>query len=120
MATAQITVRLSKSAKAEFDAYSRQLGLAASELAKLLVVRERHQKRLPTLQASAAASAATNTSSQRQRRTSKVTAHVSSPRQVAEFDAHARACGLDRNGAGVLLLEAELRERWLEKAIIGP
>ena len=47
-----------------------------------------------------------------------VTAHVSSPEKVCEFDAYAKKCGLSRDRAGAYLLEAELEERWLERAII--
>jgi hypothetical protein len=42
---------------------------------------------------------------------------MSSLREVTDFDEYAQQCGLNRNGAGAWLLETELRERWLEKAI---
>lgn len=46
-----------------------------------------------------------------------ITAHFSSAQAVAEFDAYASECGVNRNAAGLWLIEGELRERWLERAV---
>ena len=113
MAVAQIGIRLLPEMKSAFDAYAGRLGLASSELAKLLIVRERYRRKLSTLRNEPNHSTKTGGA----RTLPKITAHVSSVEEVAEFDSYARENGLDRNGAGVLLLRAELRERWLEHAI---
>lgn len=117
MAVAQITIRLTTPAKTEFEAYAASLGLMASELAKLLIVRERVLHRL-------AGAHARRELPSRQRRARgsddplpTITAHLSSVEDVKAFDAHIRQLGLSRTGAGAWLLEAELRERWLECAL---
>jgi hypothetical protein len=117
MPVPQVTVRLSPVAKVEFDAYSARLGLDASELAKLLIVRERNLQRLASLKQA-------NEEPARQRRQPgtgtrlpTITAHLSTLEQVDEFDAYAKRCGLNRSGAGAWLLERELQEKWLENAL---
>lgn len=118
MAVAQITVRLPSAMKAEFETYAEQMSLDASELVKLLIVRERKLQRLSALTAAGGGPLRT-----RQPRGSAVilptiTAHLSDVGQVAEFDKYANSCGLNRNSAAAWLLETELQERWLEKAIL--
>lgn len=117
MAVKQITMRLEAETKRAFHAYAARVGLDASELAKLLIHRERYRRRLQQLAVDDAKPA------ERLRRRggaqkASVTAHVSRPDQVSEFDAYAKMCGLSRDRAGAYLLEAELEERWLERAII--
>lgn len=117
MAVPQITIRLSPSEKARFEEYASSLGLGASELAKILIVREWHQKRLIK---SKLASGSTRKSRRRAgtgNRLPTVTAHLSSVEEVKKFDAYARECGLNRSSAGAWILLNELQERWLEKAI---
>ena len=116
MAVPQITIRLSPARKAEFEQYAERVGLDVSALARLLIVREEHQRRLARL--------AHKGIPNRPRRVPgtgegmpKVTAHFSSVEAVAEFDAYAKKCGLTRGSAGAWLVETELNERWLEKAI---
>ena len=46
-----------------------------------------------------------------------VTAHLSSVKQVEEFDAYVKSCDLSRDSAGAWLLENELRDKWLQKAL---
>jgi len=118
MTVPQISVRLASAAKGEFEAYAAKMGLKASELAKLLIVRERYRQRLlkSGLQTKGRGNARRATGPVREM--PKVTAHLSSVAEVDEFDAYAQRCGLDRNGAGVWLIETELKERWLERAIL--
>ena len=118
MAHPQITIRLEPATKVAFETYARHLGLKESELAKLLLVRERFCRRLVTLHS-------VGKTPVRVRRTADdgggrlrtVTAHLSSRQAVLDFDAYAERCGLNRNGAGAWLLESEIRERWLEHAL---
>ncbi|MSO88691.1 MAG: hypothetical protein EXQ89_01735 [Rhodospirillaceae bacterium] len=112
----QITIRVAPIVKAAFDRYESDLGLRGSELAKLLIVRERRQRRLAKL------SVAKRPAQQRSvlrggERMPTITAHFSSAQAVAEFDAYASECGVNRNAAGLWLIEGELRERWLERAV---
>lgn len=118
MPVPQVTVRLPPETKAVFEHYCEQLGLDASELAKLLIIRERKLRRLLALKTSGRCP-----KRQRQLRGEAialptVTAHLSSVEQVAEFDSYARCCGLNRDNAGAWLLETELSERWLERALL--
>jgi hypothetical protein len=115
VAVAQITVRLEPTVKTAFESYAAEYGLDASELAKLLIVRERYRKQL--LKMSAAAELPERLRRPAGGRLPTITAHLSTVRDVEQFDAYAERCGLNRTGAGALLFEAELNERWLEKAL---
>ena len=117
MAVPQITIRLDHTTKAAFEAYAAKFGLMASELAKLLIIREQLHGRL-------AGAIARGELRERQRRAGgrddplpKITAHFSTLEQVAAFDAHIAKFGGKRPVVGIWLLEDELRERWLERAI---
>jgi hypothetical protein len=119
MAVSQITIRVTPEFKAAFGRYAGSLRLKVSELAKLLILREGKQRRLAQLKAAGNPPER----GRNPRGTGKlptITAHLSSVDEVIEFDAYAQECGLNRNGAGLLLLETELRERWLERAINSP
>ena len=115
MAVPQITIRLAPNVKLEFDEYASSLGLDASELARLLVVRESRQKRLFKLVSTGQAPAKPQRQSGARKLT--VTAHMPSVADVTKFDRYAHSCQSNRNGVGAWLLEAELKERWLENAI---
>jgi hypothetical protein len=117
MPVPQITIRLLPRLKAEFETYANELGLRASELTKLLIVREKALRRLDALH-----KAGREPRRSRQERGSavnmeKITAHVGTIDQVKEFDAYAVSCSLNRNLAGAWLLEKELSERWLKSAL---
>jgi hypothetical protein len=117
MAARQITIRLSAFSKTDFDQYAAGLGLRASELAKLLIVRERALRRLVKLCAAGEAPRRPHRVQSAGARLPTVTAHMSSLDQVADFDNYARECGLNRNGVGAWLLEEELNEHWLERSL---
>jgi len=106
--------------KAKFYEYASTCGLDASELAKLLIVRERHRRRLKQLRRYTPPILKPRRRKGSGTPLSTVTAHLSSVTQVTEFDAYARICGLNRSAAGAWLLETELSERWLKKAIMMP
>jgi hypothetical protein len=118
MTVPQITVRLSPAAKVNFQAYADRLGVRASELAKLLIVRERNLRRLKDPER--AGDIARPPVRSNKGRLPTVTAHCSRIGEVEEFDAYARSCGLNRNTAGLWLLETELQESWLENALSRP
>ena len=117
MAAPQITIRLPSSEKTRFEEYAGSLGLGASELAKLLIVREQHRRRLAESRMASGPSRKSRRPAGTGKRLPTITAHLSSKEEVKKFDAYARECGLNRNGAGAWILQNELRERWLEKAI---
>jgi hypothetical protein len=122
VAVPQITIRLSPEAKTGFQNYARSLGMRASELAKLLIVREQRLCRL----AKQARSGSEIDRDKRGRnetvgkRWPTVTAHLSDLNQLRKFDEYAKGCGLNRSSAGAWLCEKELQERWLDKAISAP
>lgn len=117
MPSTQITIRLDTELKAQFDTYTTELGVDGSELAKLLIIRERNLGRLQAI--------CNELMPQRRPRGTgtrlpTITAHFSKRADVDEFDRYARQCGLSRSSAGAWLLEAELKERWLESALRQP
>jgi hypothetical protein len=118
MTVAQITIHLNPHIKDAFDKYAAELGLKASGLAQLLLVRERKLQRLAKRKAKNKASR-----TQRQPRglavpTRTITAHVSSVVKVKQFDSYAKSCGLTRQTAGAWLLRSELKEKWLQRALM--
>ena len=120
MAVPQITIRLDPASKGLFDGYADSLGLMASELFKLLIVRERHLRRLAAMAQDGQIPSRRRRSAGKGIRLPTVTAHLSAIEQVTEFDLYAQECGLNRNGAGALLLEMELNEQWLAQALKIP
>lgn len=119
MPVPQITIRLSPTTKERFEAYAERLGLDASELAKLLIMRERYRQRLASLAGKGRLPAKARRPAGDGERLPTVTAHLSSLEQVKTFDVYAHQCGLNRSTAGAHLLEAELDERWLERSLKG-
>jgi len=120
MPVPQITIRLPPSSKRAFETYAGALGLKVSELAKLLIVRERGLKRLAHLKKSGEVP-----KRKRQLRGSAVpmksiTAHFSSVREVQEFDTYVKRCDLNRDSAGAWLLEKELDDKWLKRSLVSP
>jgi len=110
---AQITARLSTDIRAHFDRYAAEVGLDASELARLLIVKEMRARR-PLSPAKSPSSAAGKPAKRHRER--KLTAHFHLAKTVAEFGRYARAQGLSNAGATRLIVERELRERWLASA----
>ena len=119
MAVPQITARLQPEIKKQFEQYAESLGLDASELAKLLIVRERHQMRIAKLKEAGKVSQRPRRPSGESKRLPTITAHLSSLKDVEEFDAYVIKYGFSRSSAGAYLFEFEVRERWLEKAMLS-
>jgi hypothetical protein len=109
----QITARLSTDIRDRFDRYAAEVGLDASELARLLITREMRLRRL--LRPANCQSNAAGTPS-RKYGERKLTAHFHMPSQVAKFGKYAHAQKLSRAAAAKLIVERELREKWLVKA----
>src|SRR5690348_9539172 len=89
MGSPQITVRLNPQEKLDFDRYAAVVGLDRSELAKLLIVRERKLRRLASLRADVIPAAERQSPGQAIRKPT-VTAHLSSDEEVAAFDRYAK------------------------------
>jgi hypothetical protein len=118
MADPQITIRVDQATKTAFEAYARKLDLKESELAKLLLVRERFCRRLAALHAAGQTPVRPRRApGEAEGPLPTVTAHLSSKKAVEAFDAYTAACGLNRSTGGAWLLEKEISERWLEHAL---
>ena len=110
----QITARLSPDIRDRFYRYAAEVGLHASELARLLDY--------PGDACSSGLLDLAKGRSDLPRKSSKkygerkLTAHFHLPEKVAEFDRYAHAHGLARAAAARLLIERELRAKWLMKA----
>jgi antitoxin component of RelBE/YafQ-DinJ toxin-antitoxin module len=110
----QITTRLSPEIRDRFERYAAKLGLDASELARLLILREirvgrlRRDKSRPSRRR-----AAHKRGSER-----KLTAHFHLADNVDEFARYAHARGFSRAAAARLIAEQELHERWLARALV--
>jgi hypothetical protein len=117
MAVRQITMRLPPEMKAEFENYAATLGLDASPLVKLLITRESRRKRLAQLTLGGGAINRERRATRAGTKPAAITAHMPTLEDVTAFDNYAHSCGLARDGAGVWLVETELSERWLERAV---
>jgi hypothetical protein len=117
MSAGQITIHLLPNLKVQFESYAKRVGISASEFAKLLILRERHLRRMIALRDAGKLPPNTRQPRGSGLQREKVTAHVSSRSEVRNFDAYAKACGLNRNLAGSWLIETELKERWLQSAL---
>ena len=117
MAVRQITVRLAPERKLAFEEYAAAFGLDASSLVKLLIAREWRLKRLAQLTKTGTVKSKPRRAAGTGSKPAAITAHMRSLSEVASFNDYAYDCGLKRDGAGAWLLETELMERWLEKAI---
>ena len=111
----QITTRLSPAIRDRFERYAAKLGLDASELARLLILREIRVRRLLRRAKSPSRSrhAASRSAGDR-----KLTAHFHLLDNVDEFARYAHTRGFSRSAAAKLIAENELRERWLARALV--
>jgi hypothetical protein len=108
----QITARLSTDIRDRFDRYAAEVGLDASELARLLITREMRVRRLLRRKYQSG----TARTAFREHGERKLTAHFHLLDEVAKFGKYARAQDLSRAAAAKLIVEQELHERWLAKA----
>ena len=107
----QITTRLSPELRRDFEDYAAGLGLDASELARLLIIRELKRRRI--LKNLKYRHLSLLDGSNR----IKLTAHFHGSEPIKKFDQHAKTAGLSRASAARVLYARELEERWLVKAI---
>jgi hypothetical protein len=117
MASKQITIRLNPQEKDAFEDYAAEHDLDDSELAKLLILREKKLKRLAKLKKRRQLPKIERAARGEGFRKPTVTAHVGSSAEVEAFDEYAESCDLNRQSAGAWIFLAELKERWLEKAL---
>ncbi|CAA6604894.1 hypothetical protein MTBLM1_40098 [Rhodospirillaceae bacterium LM-1] len=118
MSGKQVNIRLTPGEKEEFEAYARGFGLDASELTKLLIVREFRLDRLAENKNCGGLSAAQKRNGGNEKsRLPTITAHYSSAKDVEIFSSHAKQRHMSRGAAGACLLRTELKERWLEKVL---
>jgi hypothetical protein len=110
---AQITTRLSTKIRAAFDRYAKSVGLDASELARLLIIRELHVRRILQSTESISGVAPKNRKDRAER---KLTAHFHSAAVVVELDNYSSAHGYTRSDAAKRIFEQELSEKWLLNA----
>jgi hypothetical protein len=111
--TKPMSCRVTDAVKTAFGAYAKGMGMADSELLRLLIARERRHRQLAALVGNGGA---VRRSIPRTPEPAKITAHFSSEAAADEFGAYAAGCGLTRDRAGGWILERELDERWLEQA----
>jgi hypothetical protein len=105
----QVTTRLSTETRNAFDLYASSVGLKASELARILIIRElRRRQILPTTKR--------DTGSQPKLPGRKLTAHFHSADIVDELDRYSSSYGHNRSDAAKYIFEQELKEKWLLKA----
>ncbi len=106
----QITARLSPEKRERFERYAEGLGLADSELARILIVKSlRMPVKLPKK-----LSAKSGRGKQVGR---KLTAHFQDQQFVKKFDQSIAGLGLSRQAIARLIFERELEERWLARAM---
>jgi hypothetical protein len=103
-----------------FQVYANARGLHQSELAKLLLVRERVLRRIVRAGKHRAAEKPPRQKYGEARRRPTVTAHLSSWDEVESFKRYAQGCGMSVQRCGAWLLETELAEKWLERVILLP
>jgi hypothetical protein len=113
----QISVRVTTAIKDAFLRYSNCVGFDNSEIAKLLVVRERRLRRLAALSAKGKAPVRTRQTRGKAVPMPHVTVYLGSLQFTEQFGAYAASCGLKRTDALAWLLQTELTERWLTRAL---
>jgi hypothetical protein len=104
--------------KEAFETYASTFGLKSSDLAKLLIFREKKLRRLLELKRSDRLPEHTRQGRGIAVSKDKITAHVRLVEEVQEFDEYVVSCGLWRDSAGAWLLQTELHEKWLERALL--
>lgn len=105
----QLQAYLTQEEDAELRDYARSLGLDATALANMLLIRETRLARLKSMP--------TRVQKANGPRNRKITAHFPLGAQKVAFAEHALACGMKPATAASILLRAELSERWLERSM---
>ncbi len=118
MTVSQITAHVVPRIQKRFSDYASKIGIDESSLAKLLILRERELRRLQAAtQAEDLPGFTSRNAGKVQSATSSVTAHMPSLADVKKFDTYARSCGVSRSKAAAWLIDKELVEHWLERAL---
>lgn len=117
MPASRVTIRLSPATKVEAEKYAAQFGMAPSELAKLLLIRENVRKDLAKRCVSRELTAPFRRQKWKGAPLPTVTAQLPSKKWISDFDTYAQGIGLSRNRAAALLFETELRDHWLERVL---
>jgi hypothetical protein len=94
---------------AEFQAYAHEHELQVASLGRLLLIRAIRLRRLPDH--------SLLTSERSVPKPNKITAHLSNPGLKLTFAELAREAGLTPGAAAASIFEAELSERWLDRAL---
>ena len=110
----QHSFRVSPEVKAAFGTYASKFGMTDSELARLLILRERRHNQLRTLVDSGQGITCGSSGD------TKVTAHFPTASDRTQFNDYAASCGAGSGRAGAWIIERELQERWFEKALSEP
>jgi hypothetical protein len=105
----QITAHICASERAAFEAYARTFGLDPASLLALLLSRELRFARLGSLQE--------NDMPSGEPRNMKVTVHGRDLGLRLGVMALAAACGTSISNVCAVVMRAELRDRWLERAL---
>ena len=113
----QITAHVPATVHERFRRYVERIGMRDSEVAKLLILRERSIRRIKS---NAPKGEPKRRPQSKAKVTRTVTAHMTSAGQVTEFHVYANGCGLSRSAAAAFLVARELEERWLERSISTP
>jgi hypothetical protein len=113
----QISVRLTTATKDEFLTYSSRLELDHSDIAKLLIIREKWLRRLVKLAADGKVPVRARQVRGKAVPMPHVTVYLPSLQFTEEFASYAASCGLKRTDALAWLLQAEIAEQWLARAL---
>src|SRR5262245_11594794 len=116
MRTGQIPVRLPRPVVERFRAYANDQHISESELVRLLFERERRIRRLEALCREGAAPIRPRAKPGKAVEMDVVTVYFT-PEERVEFEAYVAACGIKKGDASGWLLEQELREAWLQRAL---
>ena|SRR5579862_4159181 len=110
----QQSFRVSPEVKIAFGAYAGAIGMNDSELARVLIARERRHHQLAKLVSTGARIISGNSGD------TKITAHFLTVADRLQFNEYAKTCGVAPGRAGAWIIERELTERWLDRAISTP
>jgi hypothetical protein len=113
----QISVRLPDETKAAFTAYVEELELDISQVANLLILREKRLRRLEKLSSKGRSPKRPRQTRGRAIPRQHVTVYFGEISRTLEFQDYAKSCGLKRTDALAWLLEQEVEERWLKRAL---
>jgi hypothetical protein len=113
----QVSVRVPDEIRAAFTAYADRLELNASDVANLLILREKRLRRLAALHLKGKPPERVRQPRGEAVPRRHITVYFRSLAKTVEFENYAGSCGLKRTDALAWLLKAEIKERWLERVL---